>query len=185
MGKFTVYGNGKKKLFFFFISCRTLCFPCFLVQTCLQKLVSELKIILDTMQSLLRKAWRPNLYSHLVKHDTLVKINFKSFQKNRRNYHLTVAVTQILWSTGFRLHGLRLPTGNNSLWFYSIQGVFRVAFELYSQHEQLSVLEAFQVLPLLTLVVDWYGFFKGQYWYVRVMWLKTDACLILDIDNHI
>lgn len=31
------------------------------------------------------------------------------------------------------------------MWFYSIQGVFRVAFEMYSKQEQLSVLENFQV----------------------------------------
>uniref|UniRef100_A0A3B3RCT1 Uncharacterized protein n=1 Tax=Paramormyrops kingsleyae TaxID=1676925 RepID=A0A3B3RCT1_9TELE len=67
--------------------------------------------------------------------------------ENHPRYHAKFAkkglATKLVFSS-FRLHGLRLPTGNNSLWFYSIQGVFRVAFELYSQHEQLSVLEAFQ-----------------------------------------
>ncbi|KAG9342550.1 hypothetical protein JZ751_015956 [Albula glossodonta] len=56
------------------------------------------------------------------------------------------------WLTGskcdnkFRFHGLRVPTVSNSLWFYSIQGLFRVAFELYNKEEQLLVLETFQEL---------------------------------------
>ncbi|XP_035496349.2 uncharacterized protein si:ch211-110p13.9 isoform X3 [Scophthalmus maximus] len=43
-----------------------------------------------------------------------------------------------------RFHGLKVPSANNSLWFYSIQGLFRVAFEMYSKQEQLAVLENFQ-----------------------------------------
>ncbi|XP_048835287.1 uncharacterized protein si:ch211-110p13.9 [Brienomyrus brachyistius] len=80
--------------------------------------------------------------------DLFAKTNIRT--ENHPRYHAKFAkkglATKLAFSSGFRLHGLRLPTGNNSLWFYSIQGVFRVAFELYSQHEQLSVLEAFQEL---------------------------------------
>ncbi|XP_076007009.1 uncharacterized protein LOC143001345 isoform X2 [Genypterus blacodes] len=46
--------------------------------------------------------------------------------------------------SAFRFHGLTVPTANNSLWFYSIQGLFRVAFEFYSKQDQLAVLENFQ-----------------------------------------
>lgn len=45
----------------------------------------------------------------------------------------------------FRFHGLRVSTTSNSLWFYSVQGVFRVAFDMYSKQEQLAVLEKLQV----------------------------------------
>lgn len=47
--------------------------------------------------------------------------------------------------TAFRFQGLKVPSANNSLWFYSIQGLFRVAFEMYSTQEQLAVLEDLQV----------------------------------------
>lgn len=57
----------------------------------------------------------------------------------RRELHL------IFFQSAFRFHGLRISAANNSLWFYSIQGLFRVAFEMYSRHEQLTVLENFQV----------------------------------------
>lgn len=45
----------------------------------------------------------------------------------------------------FRFHGLKVPIGGNGLWFYSVQGLFRVAFEMYSKQEQLAVLGSFQV----------------------------------------
>lgn len=51
----------------------------------------------------------------------------------------------LTFSSDYRFQGLRVPSGMNSLWFYSIQGVFRVAFELYSRQQQLSILESFQV----------------------------------------
>ncbi|XP_066545840.1 uncharacterized protein LOC136712917 [Amia ocellicauda] len=54
--------------------------------------------------------------------------------------------TKLNFSSDFRVHGMRLPSGTNSLWFYSVQGLFRVAFEVYSKQEQLSVLETFQDL---------------------------------------
>ncbi|MEE6504027.1 hypothetical protein FKM82_005049 [Ascaphus truei] len=46
----------------------------------------------------------------------------------------------------FKFERLRLHSGGNSLWFYSIQGVFRVAFDMYSREEQLTVIESLQEL---------------------------------------
>ncbi|KAJ8260860.1 hypothetical protein COCON_G00165830 [Conger conger] len=71
-------------------------------------------------------------------------------KENHPRYHAKFAkkglATKLVFSSEFRFHGLRLPTASCSLWFYSIQGLFRVAFELYSKQEQLFVLEAFQAL---------------------------------------
>ncbi|XP_026176858.1 uncharacterized protein LOC113138538 [Mastacembelus armatus] len=68
--------------------------------------------------------------------------------ENHPRYHAKFAkkglATKIKFSSAFRFHGLTVPTASNSLWFYSIQGLFRVAFELYSKQEQLAVLENFQ-----------------------------------------
>ncbi|XP_010895640.4 uncharacterized protein si:ch211-110p13.9 [Esox lucius] len=70
--------------------------------------------------------------------------------ENHPRYHAKFAkkglATKLHFSSAFRFHGLRVPTGSNCLWFYSIQGVFRVAFEMYNKQEQLSVLENFQEL---------------------------------------
>ncbi|XP_035514508.1 uncharacterized protein si:ch211-110p13.9 [Morone saxatilis] len=68
--------------------------------------------------------------------------------ENHPRHHAKFAkkglATKINFSPAFRFHGLKVPTVNNSLWFYSIQGLFRVAFEMYSKQEQLAVLENFQ-----------------------------------------
>ncbi|XP_029018148.1 uncharacterized protein si:ch211-110p13.9 isoform X2 [Betta splendens] len=68
--------------------------------------------------------------------------------ENHPRYHAKFAkkglATKIHFSPAFRFHGLKVTTTNNSLWFYSVQGLFRVAFEMYSKQEQLSVLESFQ-----------------------------------------
>ncbi|XP_074525815.1 uncharacterized protein LOC141790082 [Halichoeres trimaculatus] len=68
--------------------------------------------------------------------------------ENHPRHHAKFAkkglATKINFSSAFRFHGLRVPTINNSLWFYSVQGLFRVAFEMYSKQEQLAVLENFQ-----------------------------------------
>uniref|UniRef100_A0A3B3Z9M7 Uncharacterized protein n=1 Tax=Periophthalmus magnuspinnatus TaxID=409849 RepID=A0A3B3Z9M7_9GOBI len=53
--------------------------------------------------------------------------------------------------SSYRFHGLKVPTSNNSLWFYSVQGLFRIAFEFYSKQDQLSLLENFQTHPNLDL----------------------------------
>ncbi|XP_076127155.1 uncharacterized protein LOC143106657 [Alosa pseudoharengus] len=70
--------------------------------------------------------------------------------ENHPRYHAKFAkkglATKLVFSSEYRLHGLRVPSGMNSLWFYSIQGIFRVAFELYSKQQQLSILESFQDL---------------------------------------
>ncbi|KAJ7994279.1 hypothetical protein DPEC_G00264240, partial [Dallia pectoralis] len=68
--------------------------------------------------------------------------------ENHPRYHAKFAkkglATKLHFSSAFRFHGLRVPTASNCLWFYSIQGVFRVAFEMYNKQEQLSVLENLQ-----------------------------------------
>ncbi|KAK6483516.1 hypothetical protein HHUSO_G15039 [Huso huso] len=70
--------------------------------------------------------------------------------ENHPRFHAKFAkkglATKLIFSADFRVHGLRLASGMNSLWFYSIQGLFRVAFEMYSKEEQLLVLENFQEL---------------------------------------
>lgn len=63
-------------------------------------------------------------------------------------------------TAAFRFHGLKVPAANNSLWFYSIQGLFRVAFEMYSKEGQLAVLENFQVA--LTSIL-WQHDYKGVF----------------------
>uniref|UniRef100_UPI0037E86300 uncharacterized protein n=1 Tax=Semicossyphus pulcher TaxID=241346 RepID=UPI0037E86300 len=68
--------------------------------------------------------------------------------ENHPRHHAKFAkkglATKIHFSSAFRFHGLKVPTVNNCLWFYSVQGLFRVAFEMYSRQEQLAVLENFQ-----------------------------------------
>ncbi|XP_068100883.1 uncharacterized protein [Hyperolius riggenbachi] len=54
--------------------------------------------------------------------------------------------TRLDFSPDFKFEKLRLPGGLNSLWFYSIQGLFKVAFDLYSREEQLAVIESLQEL---------------------------------------
>ncbi|KAG1957559.1 uncharacterized protein si:ch211-110p13.9 [Pimephales promelas] len=70
--------------------------------------------------------------------------------ENQPRYHAKYAkrglATKLVFSSDFRFQGLRLPFSNNSLWFYSVQGVFRVAFDLYSKQDQLSIMESFQDL---------------------------------------
>ncbi|XP_008288075.1 uncharacterized protein LOC103363202 [Stegastes partitus] len=78
--------------------------------------------------------------------DLLSNTNIRT--ENHPRYHAKFAkkglATKIHFSSGFRFNGLKVPAANNSLWFYSIQGLFRVAFEMYSKQEQLAVLENFQ-----------------------------------------
>ncbi|XP_067293809.1 uncharacterized protein si:ch211-110p13.9 [Pseudorasbora parva] len=70
--------------------------------------------------------------------------------ENQSRYHAKFAkrglATKLVFSSDFRFQGLRLPYSSNSLWFYSVQGVFRVAFELYTKQDQLSIMESFQDL---------------------------------------
>lgn len=68
--------------------------------------------------------------------------------ENHPRYHAKFAkkglATKLHFPSVYRFHGLRLPSSNNNLWFYSVQGLFRLAFELYNKQDQLSVLENFQ-----------------------------------------
>ncbi|XP_059405743.1 uncharacterized protein si:ch211-110p13.9 [Carassius carassius] len=70
--------------------------------------------------------------------------------ENQSRYHAKFAkrglATKLVFPSDYRFQGLRLPYANNSLWFYSVHGVFRVAFELYSKQDQLLVMESFQDL---------------------------------------
>ncbi|KAM4707634.1 uncharacterized protein O3C94_007645 [Discoglossus pictus] len=54
--------------------------------------------------------------------------------------------TKLQFTSDFRFEKLRLPNTVNSLWFYSIQGVFRVAFDLYNREDQLAVIDSLQDL---------------------------------------
>eukprot|EP00062_Callorhinchus_milii_P016662 gi/632968214/ref/XP_007900404.1/ PREDICTED: uncharacterized protein LOC103184291 [Callorhinchus milii] len=49
--------------------------------------------------------------------------------------------TKLSFTSAIRFEGLKVPSVVNSLWFYSIQGLFRVAFEMYSKEQQLEVLD--------------------------------------------
>lgn len=77
-----------------------------------------------------------------------VLFNTEIRTENHPRYHAKLAkkglATKIHFSSAFRFHGLKVPVTNNSLWFYSIQGLFRIAFDIYSKNEQLRVLENLQ-----------------------------------------
>ncbi|XP_072289851.1 uncharacterized protein [Eucyclogobius newberryi] len=68
--------------------------------------------------------------------------------ENHPRHHAKFAkkglATKLQFSSVFRFHGLKVTTSNNSLWFYSVQGLFRIAFELYRKQDQLALLENFQ-----------------------------------------
>ncbi|KAI2664024.1 hypothetical protein ROHU_032610 [Labeo rohita] len=70
--------------------------------------------------------------------------------ENQPRYHAKFAkrglATKLVFPSDCRFQGLRLPRSSNSLWFYSVHGVFRVAFELYGKQDQLSIMESFQDL---------------------------------------
>ncbi|KAM8865578.1 uncharacterized protein ACB058_006780 [Synchiropus picturatus] len=74
--------------------------------------------------------------------------NTKIRTENHPRYHARFAkkglATRLHFSSEFRFHGLKVSTCSNALWFYSIEGLFRVAFEIYNKLEQLSVLENLQ-----------------------------------------
>ncbi|XP_060699632.1 uncharacterized protein si:ch211-110p13.9 [Hemiscyllium ocellatum] len=54
--------------------------------------------------------------------------------------------TKLSFGAEFRFEGLKVPTVVNNLWFYSIQGLFQVAFEMYTKDQQLEVLVVLQDL---------------------------------------
>ncbi|CAH2295819.1 Hypothetical predicted protein [Pelobates cultripes] len=76
-------------------------------------------------QTGIRTENHPKLHAKFAKKGLAAKLNF---------------------SADFKFEKLRLPGAVNSLWFYSIQGVFRVAFDLYSREDQLAVIESLQEL---------------------------------------
>ncbi|XP_061528406.1 uncharacterized protein si:ch211-110p13.9 isoform X3 [Phycodurus eques] len=56
-------------------------------------------------------------------------------------------IRPLVWGlSGLRFRGLKVAPSNNGLWFYTIHGLFRVAFEIYAKREQLAVLNNFQDL---------------------------------------
>ncbi|XP_048411887.1 uncharacterized protein si:ch211-110p13.9 [Stegostoma tigrinum] len=54
--------------------------------------------------------------------------------------------TKLSFGSEFRFKGLKIPSVVNNLWFYSIQGLFQVAFEMYTKEQQLEVLVVLQDL---------------------------------------
>ncbi|XP_077571136.1 uncharacterized protein LOC144195398 [Stigmatopora nigra] len=70
--------------------------------------------------------------------------------ENHPRHHAKFArkglATKIYFSSAFRFQGLKVGPSNNGLWFYTIHGLFRVAFEMYAKREQLAVLDNFQDL---------------------------------------
>ncbi|XP_069475723.1 uncharacterized protein [Ambystoma mexicanum] len=62
--------------------------------------------------------------------------------------------SKLNFGSEFRFHRLKLPASVNGLWFYSIQGVFRVAFEMYTRDHQLALLDSFQGLWKTRIIDD-------------------------------
>ncbi|XP_077417448.1 uncharacterized protein LOC144048880 [Vanacampus margaritifer] len=54
--------------------------------------------------------------------------------------------TKIYFPSEFRFRGLKVAASNSGLWFYNIQGLFRIAFDMYGKQEQLAVMDNFQDL---------------------------------------
>ncbi|XP_041058339.1 uncharacterized protein si:ch211-110p13.9 [Carcharodon carcharias] len=80
--------------------------------------------------------------------DVVAKTGIRS--ENHPRIHAKFAkkglATKLSFSSEFRFEGLKIPTVVNNLWFYSIQGLFRVAFEMYTKEQQLEVLVVLQDL---------------------------------------
>ncbi|XP_037113911.1 uncharacterized protein si:ch211-110p13.9 isoform X2 [Syngnathus acus] len=78
--------------------------------------------------------------------DLLAKTDVRS--ENHPRHHAKFArkglATKIHFSSAFRLRGLKVAASSNGLWFYTIHGLFRIAFEMYAKREQLLVVENFQ-----------------------------------------
>ncbi|XP_051924061.1 uncharacterized protein si:ch211-110p13.9 [Hippocampus zosterae] len=70
--------------------------------------------------------------------------------ENHPRHHAKFArkglATKVHFSSAFRLRGLKVATSNNGLWFYTIHGLFRIAFEMYAKREQLAVMDNMQDL---------------------------------------
>ena len=66
----------------------------------------------------------------------------KNLGRIHSKFALCGLACKVVFPSGCRIKGLR-GTGDN-FWFYSIQGLFRVAFEYYSREEQKDLLEKLQ-----------------------------------------
>ncbi|XP_024130780.1 uncharacterized protein si:ch211-110p13.9 [Oryzias melastigma] len=64
--------------------------------------------------------------------------------RNHARFSKKELATKLRFSPEFRFQGLKVSAAENSMWFYSIQGLFRVAFEMYSKQDQLAVMENLQ-----------------------------------------
>ncbi|XP_075118567.1 uncharacterized protein LOC142193229 [Leptodactylus fuscus] len=73
-------------------------------------------------------------------------IRTENHSKTHAKFAKKGLAARLNFSTEFKFEKLKLPGRLNTLWFYSIQGLFRVAFELYSREEQLAVIESLQEL---------------------------------------
>ncbi|KAM9821759.1 uncharacterized protein si:ch211-110p13.9 [Syngnathus typhle] len=78
--------------------------------------------------------------------DLLAKTDVRS--ENHPRHHAKFArkglATKLHFSSAFRLRGLKVAASSNGLWFYTIHGLFRIAFEMYAKQEQLLVMENLQ-----------------------------------------
>ncbi|XP_073532352.1 uncharacterized protein [Phyllobates terribilis] len=95
-----------------------------------------------------RKEGRDNMIPVFLGSDVVSHTGIRT--ENHPKIHAKFAkkglAARLNFSTEFKFDKLRLPAGLNSLWFYSIQGLFKVAFDLYSREEQLAVIESLQEL---------------------------------------
>lgn len=90
---------------------------------------------------------KDNLIPLFLGADVIAKTSIRT--ENHPRIHAKFAkrglATKLTFSSEFRFEGLKIPTMVNSLWFYSIQGLFRIAFEMYNKEQQLDVLVVLQV----------------------------------------
>lgn len=91
---------------------------------------------------------KDNLIPLFLGADVIAKTSIRT--ENHPRIHAKFAkrglATKLTFSSEFRFEGLKIPTMVNSLWFYSIQGLFRIAFEMYNKEQQLDVLVVLQEL---------------------------------------
>ncbi|XP_075197939.1 uncharacterized protein LOC142299351 [Anomaloglossus baeobatrachus] len=122
--QFPEWETGKRRLRYLYI-----CPPCsFQLQHGQKAEDNKIPVFLGSdvvSQTGIRTENHPKLHAKFAKKGLAARLNF---------------------STEFKIDKLRLPAGLNSLWFYSIQGLFKVAFDLYSREEQLAVIESLQEL---------------------------------------
>ncbi|XP_069789339.1 uncharacterized protein [Narcine bancroftii] len=106
-------------------------------------------VFLSSSNSLtLGQDFQENLIPLFLGADVIAKTSIRT--ENHPRIHAKFAkrglATKLNFSSEFRFEGLKMPIMVNSLWFYSIQGLFRIAFEMYSKNQQLDVLVVLQNL---------------------------------------